>query len=54
MSSTAKMKLPTQKTNIDDFKFKIAIHQLIKPFSIKFLVFLAEQSPLATCSAIIK
>ena len=39
MSSAPKMKLPTQKTKIGDFKFKIAIYQLIKPFSIKFLAF---------------
>ena len=44
MSSAPKMKLPTQKTKIGDFKFKIVIHQLIKPFSTKFLAFLAEQS----------
>ena len=37
--SAPKMKLPTQKTKIGDFKFKIAIYQLIKPFSIKFLAF---------------
>ena len=37
MSSAPKMKLPTQKTKIGDFKFKIAIHQLIKLFIIKFL-----------------
>ncbi|MBF0928496.1 MAG: hypothetical protein HXK56_06595 [Campylobacter concisus] len=39
MSSAPKTKLPTQKTNIDDFKFNIAIYQLIKPFIIKFLAF---------------
>ena len=39
MSSAPKMKLPTQKTKIGDFKFKIAIYQLIKPFIFKFLVF---------------
>ena len=44
MSSAPKMKLPTQKTKIGDFKFKIAIYQLIKPFIFKFLAFLAEQS----------
>ncbi|WP_181001160.1 hypothetical protein [Campylobacter concisus] len=48
------MKLLTQKTKIGDFKFKIAIYQLIKPFSIKFLVFLAEQSPLVACFAVVK
>ena len=42
MSSAPKMKLPTQKTKIGDFKFKIAIHQLNKPFIIKFLAFLRE------------
>jgi len=42
MSSSPKMKLLTQKTKIGDFKFKIAIYQLIKPFSIKFLAFLRE------------
>ena len=42
MSSAPKMKLPTQKTKIGDFKFKIAIHQLIKPFIFKFLAFLRE------------
>lgn len=41
MSSAAKMKLLTQKTKIGNFKFKIAIYQLIKPFIIKFLAFLA-------------
>lgn len=55
MSSAPKMKLPTQKTNIGDFNFKIAIHQLIKSFIIKFLAFLAEwQSPLTACLAITK
>ncbi|WP_462108294.1 hypothetical protein [Campylobacter concisus] len=42
MSSAPKMKLLTQKTKIGDFKFKIAIRQLIKPFIIKFLAFLRE------------
>ena len=46
MSSAAKMKLLTQKTKIGNFKFKIAIHQLIKPFSIKFLAFLREAKSL--------
>ncbi|WP_459816218.1 hypothetical protein [Campylobacter concisus] len=39
MSNAAKMKLLTQKTKIGNFKFKIAIHQLIKPFIFKFLAF---------------
>ncbi|MBF0924296.1 MAG: hypothetical protein HXK59_08620 [Campylobacter concisus] len=39
MSSAPKLKLLTQKTKIGDFKFKIAIRQLIKPFIFKFLVF---------------
>ncbi len=42
MSSAPKMKLLTQKTKIGNFKFKIAIHQLIKLFIIKFLAFLRE------------
>lgn len=54
MSSSPKMKLLTQKTKIGNFKFKIAIHQLIKLFIIKFLVFLAEQSPLTAYLAITK
>ena len=33
---------PSKKTKIGDFKFKIAIHQLIKPFIFKFLAFLRE------------
>lgn len=39
MSSASKMKFLTQKTKIGDFKFKIAIYQLIKPFIFKFLAF---------------
>lgn len=46
MSSAPKMKLLTQKTKIGDFKFKIAIYQLIKLFSIKFLAFLREAKSL--------
>ena len=42
MSSAPKLKLLTQKTKIGNFKFKIAIYQLIKPFIFKFLAFLRE------------
>ena len=55
MSSSPKMKLLTQKTKIGDFKFKIAIYQLIKPFIIKFLALLAGVKVyLVACFAIIK